>query len=553
MSKKIQITILIFATMVAYLPSLWGGFVFDDRVLMNSTVIQHGSPVRVITAGIKDILGSKYQNYWRPLAVLSVWLEFKIFGPRPLFFKIDQMLFHFLTALLLWKVLFRILSEKLTANKTLSENVAFLATLLWILHPSHCEVVATVSGRYDIFAAFFVLAAFWAFLLAEKQVNVRKQELLIALSGAFYLMGLLSKEAAAPLPVFIVTLLLFPTFSKEGILKTALFMFAIFLFFYFPIRQAILGDTGRIFRQNHFWGGLFNTPYLLAKYLQLLIVPYFPRPVYFLDIFTIALNLKTILAWWIFLPFAVLSAIAAFRRVPEGFGILWYLIFIAPVMGIFYVAGTIVAERFLYIPSMGFLMAFAHYFWRKYASMRTAKILMGTYLLSFAITDFWYINTAWTTQEKIAIYTMKHCPNTRVGYLLGAVEAIKNNEPARALQYLRAGISTFGKHDEEFCRPMAIAHTMLGDTDSAIYWYRCGLESSPKDPQFHNNLGVLLMNRGMLDSAKRHFEMALESDSLYLPAYKSMVRYYLAIGDTVRAQNLVEWLKNLVAEREKLQ
>ncbi|HDG67805.1 MAG TPA: hypothetical protein ENG11_01500, partial [candidate division Zixibacteria bacterium] len=112
MSKsKIYIATLIFVIFLTYMPSLWGGFVFDDRVLMSSPIIQRASLPRVVFASIKDILGAKHQNYWRPLAVASVWFEHKLYGERPLFYKIDQMLLHFLTALLVWLVSRRVLRE----------------------------------------------------------------------------------------------------------------------------------------------------------------------------------------------------------------------------------------------------------------------------------------------------------------------------------------------------------------------------------------------------------------------------------------------------------
>ena len=550
MSKsKIYIATLIFVIFLTYMPSLWGGFVFDDKILMSSPIIQRASLPRVVFASIKDILGAKHQNYWRPLAVVSVWLEHKLYGKRPLFYKIDQMLLHFLTALLVWLVSRRVLREKFAVPGGRAETLAYLVALMWAAHPSHCEVVATVSGRYDVLAGIFVIIAFYLFLRAEEEENLRRQEFIIAAAGGVYLLGLFSKEAAAPLPIFLLTLLLFPQFSKKTILKTAGFMLVVFFALYFPIRQSILGDTGQIFRHQHFWGGLFNTPYLLAKYLQLLIVPYFPRPVYYIDIFTIALDLRTILSWIIFVPFAVIVVYSLIKRTAEGFGFVWYLAFIAPVMGIFYVAGTIVAERFLYIPSVGFFVALVCYLERRYLKHTLAKILLGIYLLSWMITGFVYINTAWTTQRKIAEYTMKYCPNTEVGYLLGAVDAIKSGEPERAIEYLRRCAVQVGIYSDDFCRPMAVAQTMIGDTDSAIYWYRRGLAAKPDDPQFHNNLGVLLLDRGMADSARIHFESALRADSTYVPAYKSLIRYYLLRGDTTSAERVYGVMQRIISQQ----
>ncbi len=542
--NKIALVVVFVAIVLTYMPSLWGGFVFDDKILMSSPVIQRASLSRVLTAGIKDILGAKHQNYWRPLAVMSVWLEYKIFGHRPVFYKVDQMVLHFLVALLFMVFFRNLLRDKFAFPDGTADVLAFLMGFAWAIHPSHAEVVATVSGRYDILAGLFSAAAGILFLKAEKISNSTKQDLAIAAGGGFYFLGLLSKEAAAPLPVFLAFLMLFPQFSKRVILKTVGFMIVIFAALYFPVRQAILGDTGQIFRHQHFWGGLFNTPYILAKYLQMMVAPYFPRPVYFIDIFTVAFDLRTLLAWWIFFPFAAMVVWAIWKKLPEGAGFGWYFSFIAPVIGIFYVAGTIVAERFLYTPSVGLIFAAVVYLYRR-GTFRSVvwKVILVIYLMSWSITAFWYIDTAWTTQLKIADYTVKHCPNVQVGYLLGAVENIKRGNPEKAVEYLRECARRVENCTSEICRPMAIAHTMLGDTDSAIYWYRRGLEFDPNDPQYHNNLGVLLLDRGELDSARYHFEKALESNPNYRPAYRSLIRYYLVVGDTAAAAKIASALE----------
>ncbi len=136
---------LVVLTCVCYLPGMRGGFVFDDETLI-------GNNPRINSAGGLERIWFSIEEYeYYPLSYSSFWLEWRLWGNNPTLYHVTNLALHVAAALLIWAVL----SE-------LSIPGAYLAALLFAVHPVNVEAVAWISQRRSVLAmVFFLLSALW--------------------------------------------------------------------------------------------------------------------------------------------------------------------------------------------------------------------------------------------------------------------------------------------------------------------------------------------------------------------------------------------------------
>jgi tetratricopeptide (TPR) repeat protein len=142
------VTLLLGVTLIAYLPAIHGGFIWDDDdyITENRTLID--------LEGLRRIwfqLGATPQYY--PLVFTSFWLERRLWGVDPQGYHVVNVLLHALAAILLGRVLSR-----------LQVPGAWLAAAVFALHPVHVESVAWITERKNVLSAVFYFAAALAYL-----------------------------------------------------------------------------------------------------------------------------------------------------------------------------------------------------------------------------------------------------------------------------------------------------------------------------------------------------------------------------------------------------
>ena len=79
-------------------------------------------------------------NYWRPLLLISFFIDYKIGGLEPFVYNLQNMSWHILSS-----VLFFVLLRRLS----LSISVSLLSSLLFLVHPVQTEAITYISGRAD--------------------------------------------------------------------------------------------------------------------------------------------------------------------------------------------------------------------------------------------------------------------------------------------------------------------------------------------------------------------------------------------------------------------
>lgn len=402
--------IIILLVALCYGNTLTLDFALDDRmVIMESKYTIQGGKEGLKAIFTEDTFNGYFGNgkknnvveggRYRPMSQMTLMFEFQMFGkdikrkigdvndfmnlhnPDHEQFFVDSslpMICHFFNILyftLLCLVIYRVLTIIFAQYKGEKwfQSLAFIATVLFVVHPIHTEAVANVKGRDEIFA---MLGSMLSLLFVLKFVDTRKWWFLL-LSFMAFLFGIFSKENTITfLAVVPLTLYFYNNEHKKKydywvtliplLLGSVIFLMA---------RAAALGA----FMPADKSGIILNNPYVnstkmeeiatvlltWAIYLKLLVFPhplthdYYPMQI-------AITNFSNPLVWIVILGSVALIAFALWKlrkRHVVAFGILFFIITFSVTSNLLFNIGTFMNERFVFIPSLGFTLILGYGFY----------------------------------------------------------------------------------------------------------------------------------------------------------------------------------------------
>jgi hypothetical protein len=163
---------------------------FDDPEYVTENVyIQHG----ITMEAMRWAFTTGYVANWHPLTWMSHMLDVQLFGLRPRWHHLTNLLFHIANTLLLFFVLHRM-------TKAVWKS-AFVAAL-FALHPLHVESVAWVAERKDVLSTFFWMLTMGVYVHYAEHPRLRSYLPVIT----FFALGLMAKPMLVTLP-FVLLLL----------------------------------------------------------------------------------------------------------------------------------------------------------------------------------------------------------------------------------------------------------------------------------------------------------------------------------------------------------
>jgi len=188
-------TVLIaLAVVVAYMPAIEAGYIWDDNWLL------YENPCMRAPDGLQyfwyprspDETPGRYNvpDYF-PITYTSLWVEWRLWGDKPKGYHVTNVVLHVLGSLLVWAVLAR-----------LKIPGAWLAGLLFGLHPVNVASVAWISERKNVLSLVFYLLTILAWL---KYDDTRDRRWYAGALGLF-LATLLCKTSTVMLPAVLLGL-----------------------------------------------------------------------------------------------------------------------------------------------------------------------------------------------------------------------------------------------------------------------------------------------------------------------------------------------------------
>lgn len=228
-----------------YLPTLSGGFLSDDYSVVGALdgwAREHRLLAALLSKFFEGL--DTPSHYYRPLAMASFGIDYALVGADPRLWRLTNLAVHLASGALVFAIALRL--GKLADGRRPIIAPA-LAAAVFLLFPTDVEAVAWVSGRYDVLALAFMLAAVACF---QRSQNWSDRWGIVALLAAVCAFG--SKESAALLPAFLLAVAVARRGSDEraGALARAVRDAGPWLIVgiaYFGLRTLIFGSPFRVY------------------------------------------------------------------------------------------------------------------------------------------------------------------------------------------------------------------------------------------------------------------------------------------------------------------
>jgi tetratricopeptide (TPR) repeat protein len=435
LTKIILLSIVLICCALVYLPGKSGPYIFDDY-----TNLLYNSYIKIHTLDFQGLYHAAFSlesgPLKRPISMLSFALNYYFAGSMrdstP--FKLTNLGIHIVNSLLLFWMM-RLIYGRLALLKSFysAQNsnhvtlLAFATALLWVVHPIQMTSVLYVVQRMTELSALFTILGLIAYLKGRSLLlSGHRQKAYLALIGVIVLfsLGMLSKESAALLPVFVLVLevALYPKewpwdlWSRlQARTKRAIVMgFAILIILstILAVHYSLPEYAGRRFTMPE---RLMTEGRVLFFYISLILLPQINRFGHLHDDIPISTSLFhpwTTVPSLIGIAGLLLLAIAVRKKQPLiSLGILWF--FGGHLLESTIVALEIAHEHRNYLPSLGVIIAIVGLIDYGCVKLKHYKLwwLMPAAALLFAGTTYLRA-TQWAEPNSFYRYEALHHPNS---------------------------------------------------------------------------------------------------------------------------------------------
>lgn len=524
----LSLLLISIATFVLYLRTLTFDFVsYDDGVYVTENPVVRAG---LTWEGVKYAFTTGETGTWQPLALLSHMLDATLFGARPAGHHATSALLHALNTFLLGLALLRM---------TGAYGPSLFVAGVFGLHPLHVESVAWISERKDVLSTFFFMAALCVY--AHWAQTLRKSSL--ALATLLMALGLLAKPMIVTLPFVLLLLDYWPLrrVHHERRLRCVALLAAEKLPM-FVLAGAASAITLAVQRAAYATSSLAALPLshrvenAVAAYVRYLgklfwpseLLMYYPHP-------RGGLSTLAVGAAVIFLVVVTGMAWGCRRRAPYWIvGWLWYVGTLVPVIGIVQVGGQAIADRYMYIPMVGILIALCWGMGDLLARTGSRVLSTGVPVAATAVLIAlaaltWKQTGVWRDSKSLFRHTLDIMPDNPFAAMGLGVLYVDEGKYGDAIPFLE--IAVLAKHCEPEARyHLGIAHQQRGEFQIAADQYRAAVALNPAYSQAWNNLGVTLDALNQPAEALNAFARAVEADPLNEEAAGNQVRYLARLG-----------------------
>ncbi|HXJ97136.1 MAG TPA: tetratricopeptide repeat protein [Terriglobia bacterium] len=524
-----------------YLNSLSNGFVYDDvsQVLNNPYLRSFHYLRQIFTSSVWSFQGgyAGVTNYYRPMMSFGYLVCYRLFGPNAFVFHAVNVILNAAVVLVLYDVTRRLFR---------SEFVAVAAALVFALHPVHSESVDWVGAVTDLELTLFFLAAFGFYLRIPRLTSGRPSgRWFVVQTGVVLSLALaaLSKEPALTLPVLLV---IYEHFYREDRAETSVFekiaRYApawAFVPIYLVARAHFLGGFApvQVGRPGAATDELaISAVALLGQYAAKMLWPvrlcaYYVFPT----------------SWLVLLP-EVLGGIAAvvigsllfillwkWARL-ASFGLVWFLVTLAPALDIRWMPVGAFAERYLYLPSVGLCWVIAWACWRLWGigapfgrTWRVGLAVVAVALMVPAALRIVTRNRDWKDDLTFYQRTLALSPDSNVMHTNLGKLYWEQGKTDLAEQQWRAA-AELAPDAPVVLDNMGLLLTSRQQYDEALADLTRAVQIAPEDSFAHRNLANLYSDLGRREEAEQEFKAALSISPLDFRTRDELGQLYLDEG-----------------------
>ena len=512
----LSIAIIIAVTGMVFYPSLHNDFNNwdDDIYVWNNPKIKNLS-----WKSIQSIFTTlKYYANYIPLTLLSYMIEYHYFKLNAHAYHANNLLLHLINCILTFFFIYII------SNRT---SLAFIVALLFGIHPLHVESVAWVAERKDVLYSAFYLGAlitYWYYL--KKQCSLPYY----LLSLFLFSLSLLSKPMAVSLP-FILFLLDY----KYGRIFKARIIFEKIPFFAGAFIIGLITLHAQRADVDANITVLFPKNLLLPCYGILFYLKKIFYPVQLSALYPYPENLnQTLIYYSAFFAFSVILFILILKYIKNRkdllFGVLFFLITIAPVLQLLPIGNIIAADRYTYIPSIGIFYITARFVVYLYAcidnsTIKTLYRTTGILILFILCFLTWQRTQVWRNSITLWNDVLSKYPTVITAYNNRGVAYFFLRDYNKAIQdfYLALQYAPYNAGSyNNLCR----TYLAKGEYDNALSSCQKALLFKPDFSVAYINLGDTYHRLGKYNEAILSYERAIKLDPLNEIPYNALCTLY---------------------------
>ncbi len=471
--------------------------------------------------------------------------DYRLWKLNPLGFHLGNVILHILNAFLLYAVIFFLIKDNI---------LSFFCSLVYSMHPAHTSVVSYISGRADILGSLFFLLSFFLYAKSgtvSKKVNPVRElrsltvcadggikppsvslfspptssvafsngvNFLYVLSITSFILCLLSKESVLIFPfVLLLYELIFVSRKKFLRLIPFFLLVGIYLFFRIDIAankaQLLLKDPHISFRLITSLKTFFEYVYILflplGLHMERTLSPhrYFPYEVFLF--LCVAVSCIIILKHSKYFKFIL-------------FGIFYFIINLLPVLNILPLHAPL-AENWLYIPSMGFVLAVVLAI-REFFDEN--KVFFALVVLACAILSVLTVtqNARWRDEHTLYSYILNfEQASYKIHNNLGNVY-YKDKDMERAMKEYETANNLNPSHLDPYIN-LAVINIDLKNVNKAEFYLKEAERLDPENPLVYFNKARLFLLKSDRIKARQNLKIALDIYPDYYDAYKILKEF----------------------------
>jgi len=604
------VMIIIAISFAVYFNAIFNGFVYDDvfQVTENEWITSVSHIPEIFT---KSVWGfqpwTSSSNYYRPMMHLIYMLNYHLFGLKPWGFHLVNIFFHAGVSVLVFLFVSRLLSESYpspsnedlvktkakgksfsTSTSTSSSaphsqfgkgetegaavislftfhdarSLAFIAALLFAVHPIHTEAVTWVAGLPEVSFTFFSLLSFYLYIRAGAGFT---RDYLF--SVVFFSLAILCKETA--LTMLLIFIAYDYRFRKNGTglavnLRRYIPYFLVTVV-YLLLRYNALGGFAPEKKHAYLSTSQYviNVFPLFSQYLLKLILPITLNAFYVLHPVYSVFEMKEVLSVGVTGVIIACMVVAFKRNRLVFFGLLLFVLPLLPVLYIPVLGENSFTERYLYLPSVGFAVIAAQLLiWIKANVPKAFPVFTAALLVIGGLYSVGTVTRNAVWKDDLALYTDTarkspdaFIPNNNLGFALmkegrmdeakerlktalrlkpGMIDLIIN----RSISYMERGFidkAVLELNNALFLDPGRVdAHYYLGAAYARKGWlsqaveeFMITLSMRPDYPNVHNDLAGVYAAQGRFDKAMSEYESELKVNPADARAHNNLGVLYL--------------------------
>jgi tetratricopeptide (TPR) repeat protein len=488
------LAVILLLAFIVYLPVLQNSLIdWDDHVYINNNLLLH-------SFNLKEIFSRYVSGNYHPFTILTLALEYQLFGLNATGYHAVNLLLHLVNIILVFYTVF-LISDK--------AGVALVAALIFGIHPMHVESVAWAAELKDLLYTAFFLASYIFYLKYLKD----PQKKLYIYAILLFLFSLLSKAMAASLPVVLLLTDYFKgrKLNKKTILeKVPFFLLAILFGVVALIAQkssgAVSDNEILTFPQRLVFASYGFITYLLKLIFPLHLSAFYPYPIKSGGDIPI-LYYSYVL---IFLGFAafVIYSLRFSKKIFFGIGFFAVTVFL--VLQLLPVGGAIMADRYSYIPSIGIFYLAGEGFnllWNK-------KIKLIAVILLSAFTIFYSVKTyarcgVWKNEITLWNDVINQYQTVPTAYNNRGSIYARGQKYDWALPDFNKAIELKSNYFEAYINRGSL-FMVKGNYDKAIADFDKAIELNSNSFEAYYSRGTLFLRAGNYDKALPDFDKAIE-------------------------------------------